>query len=102
MREGGILELFLPELTNCHGVPQNRFHLHDIYYHSLYSCDAARRDNLVIRLSSLLHDIGKLTTRREGEDGDATFYNHEVVGANIAKRILKRLKFSNEIIARVT
>jgi len=39
----------------------------------------------MIRLAALLHDIGKVPTRQPGVDGDFTFYNHEVVGAKMAK-----------------
>jgi tRNA nucleotidyltransferase (CCA-adding enzyme) len=101
MRTSGLMDLFLPELSACHGLMQNRFHLYDIYYHSLYSCDAAPVDEPVLRLGSLLHDLGKVPTRREGTDGDYTFYNHEVIGARMAKKIMRRLKFSNEDTDRV-
>jgi tRNA nucleotidyltransferase (CCA-adding enzyme) len=95
MRESGLLKLFLPELDNCYEIDQNRFHVHDIYYHSLYSCDAVPCEKPLIRLAALLHDIGKLPTRKAGDDGDYTFYNHEIIGARMARKIMKRLKFSN-------
>ena len=47
MRETGLLKLCLPELDLCYGVEQNKYHVHDIYYHSLYACDAAPKDQLV-------------------------------------------------------
>jgi poly(A) polymerase/tRNA nucleotidyltransferase (CCA-adding enzyme) len=100
MRRSGLLNLCLPELAQCHGLDQNKYHLYDIYYHSIYSCDAAPRGNPLIRLAALLHDIGKVPTRREGEDGESTFYNHEVVGSRMARRAMARLKFSNEEIER--
>jgi len=100
MRRSGLLAIFLPELAQCYGLEQNKYHLHDIYYHSIYSCDAAPRDYPLIRLASLLHDIGKVPTRREVEGGESTFYNHEVVGARMVRRLLARLKFSNEEIDR--
>lgn len=96
LRESGILAIILPELDECYGVSQNRYHIYDVYYHSVYSCDAAPKHNSMIRLAALLHDIGKIPTRQPGEGEDFTFYNHEVVGAKIVKRIMKRLKFSNE------
>jgi poly(A) polymerase len=42
----------------------------------------------------LLHDIGKPATMFLDSDGVEHFYGHEVVGAEIAERILKRFKFS--------
>ena len=100
MRTTGLLNLFLPELADCYEVSQNKFHVYDIYYHCVYSCDAAPKDDTIIRLSALLHDLGKLPTRKEGEGGDFVFYNHEVLGARMAKKIMRRLKFSNEEIER--
>jgi len=102
MRKSGLMDLFLPELARCYGIEQNKYHLYDIYYHSVYSCDAASPGNRVVRLAALLHDIGKVATKREGEDGDSTFYNHEVLGARMARKILTRLRFSNEDVERVT
>lgn len=95
MRESGLLKRFLPELDNCYDVDQNRFHVHDIYYHSIYSCDAVPCERPLIRLAALLHDIGKVPTRKESEEGDYTFYNHEIIGARMVRKIMKRLKFSN-------
>jgi len=102
MRVTGLLDLCLPELSQGFGMQQNKYHLYDIYYHSIYSCDAAPNDKPLIRLAALFHDIGKITTRREGHDGDYTFYNHEIIGAKIARRIMRRLKFSNDEIEYVT
>ena len=101
MRKSGIMQLFIPELAESYGVGQNKYHTYDIYYHSVYSCDAASKDQPVIRLSALLHDIGKVAVRELGKDNDYTFYNHEVVGAKITRKILKRLKFSNDEISTV-
>jgi poly(A) polymerase/tRNA nucleotidyltransferase (CCA-adding enzyme) len=95
MRKTGLLKLWFPELDSCYGVDQNKFHAYDIYHHSLYSCDAAPSDKPLIRLVALLHDIGKVNTKRIGDNGDYTFYNHEIIGARIVRNIMKRLKFSN-------
>ncbi|MBN2038614.1 MAG: HD domain-containing protein [Spirochaetes bacterium] len=102
MRKSGLMELFLPELLQGYSLTQNKFHVYDIYYHSVYSCDAIPGSDPIIRLAALLHDVGKSATRREGEDGESTFYNHEIIGSKITGKIMKRLKFSNEEISRVT
>jgi poly(A) polymerase/tRNA nucleotidyltransferase (CCA-adding enzyme) len=102
LRESGLLDLMIPELARCYGVVQNKYHMYDIYYHSVYSCDAAPPGNHIVRIAALLHDIGKVATRREGDDGDYTFYNHEVIGSRMSKKILARLRFSNEEISRIT
>lgn len=95
MRRSGLLKLALPELDACYEVEQNRFHAYDIYYHSLYSCDAGPKEKPLVRLAALLHDIGKVSTRKQTEDGEYTFYNHEVIGARMVRKLMKRLKFSN-------
>ncbi|HOP28796.1 MAG TPA: CCA tRNA nucleotidyltransferase [Spirochaetota bacterium] len=95
MRRSGLMKLSLPELDACYEIEQNRFHAYDIYYHSLYSCDAAPKDKPLVRLSALLHDIGKVSTRKQTEEGEYTFYNHEVIGARMVRKLMKRLKFSN-------
>ena len=94
LREAHLLELWLPELAACRGVPQNRFHAYDVYFHSIYSCDAARPDKLEVRWAALLHDIGKPGARAE-RDGEGTFHGHEELGARLADHRLEELRFSN-------
>ncbi len=105
LRKTEILRVILPELLTGFGIKQNKFHKYDIYYHNIYTCDATPSNNLPVRLSALLHDISKPVAKNIPEDrekDEATFYNHEVIGAIVAKKVLLRLKFSNEIINRVT
>ena len=92
LREAGLLAPWLADLAECRGVPQNRHHAYDVYFHSLYSCDAAPAEKPVVRWAALLHDIGKPATRVE-RDGEGTFYGHERVGADQADRLLERLRF---------
>lgn len=114
MRETGLLKYILPELLECYGVTQNVYHKYDVYYHSLVTCDTLsgflkdvedEKRIYRLKLAGLLHDIAKPVTKQEVfENGVevSTFYNHEVVGAGIAKRILKRLRFSNDDIDFIT
>ncbi len=95
LRESGLLALWLPELAGSYGVLQNRHHAHDVYVHSLETCDAAPAHKPRVRWAALLHDLGKPATR-EIRNGDATFYQHEVVGAAIADRVLERLRHPHE------
>jgi len=94
LREVGYLEEILPELLAGRGVPQNEFHAYDIYGHGLESCDFAPADKPLVRWSALLHDIGKVETRRKREDGRIIFYMHQEVGAKQAQKALRRLRFS--------
>jgi tRNA nucleotidyltransferase (CCA-adding enzyme) len=92
LREAGLLTLWMPELARTWAVPQNRHHAYDVYLHSLYTADAAPADKPRVRWAALLHDIGKPDTRVE-RGGDGTFYNHQFVGAELADRLLQRMRF---------
>jgi tRNA nucleotidyltransferase (CCA-adding enzyme) len=100
LREAGLLELWMPELTRCFAVPQNRWHAYDVYTHSLEACDHAPRDKAVVRWAALLHDIGKPDTRVERR-GDGTFYGHEQAGAELADHLLERLRFPGLLRAEI-
>ena len=100
LREADLLDLWMPELAACVGVPQNRYHEHDVYVHSLLTCDAAPVEKPWVRWAALLHDLGKPATRAN-EGPDATFYGHAELGASLADRMLERLRFSNDERARI-
>ncbi len=102
--ESGLLNVFFPELTRLKGVEQRKgFHHKDVFYHTLEVVDnvAAKGADLKLRLAALLHDIGKPATKRFDEQAGWTFHGHEVVGQRMAKKILKRFKYSNDIIQYV-
>ena len=92
-----ILDSVLPELTVCKRIEQKRFHDFDVFLHSLYSCDGAPQDDLTVRIAALFHDIGKPMALEEDEAGLPTFYRHEVLSAELARKIMRRLTFSKKI-----
>ena len=94
LREGGLLELVLPELVAGIGIEQGGYHTHDVYGHTLGTVDAAPPD-LVTRTAALLHDIAKPPTHVIAPDGRHTFYDHPQLGADMARAILTRWRFSN-------
>jgi tRNA nucleotidyltransferase (CCA-adding enzyme) len=95
MRTTGLLALVLPELAEGIDVEQNEYHRYDVYRHNLASVDATPPGDLVLRLATLLHDVGKPRTK----DGPH-FYGHELVGADMTRALLERLRFSSEQIAQ--
>lgn len=114
MRTTGLLKFVLPELLDGVGCEQNMHHIYDVYTHNLKALEyaASKKYSFVVCLASLLHDVGKPATRewkdtpggaktQNGKSGDWTFYGHQVVGAKMAKKMLQRLHFSNEIIDTV-
>lgn len=102
LREAGLLKYIIPELETGIGVTQDRHHIYSVYEHNLMSLKFAgqKKYNLVVRLAALLHDVGKAQTKVIRE-GISTFYNHEMVSAKMAARILDRLRFPREVIERV-
>lgn len=93
LRETGVLAVLCPELVEGVGVEQNEWHAYDVWRHSLETMDAAPRDDLVLRLAALLHDVGK-PRAKEGPH----FYRHEQIGAEMTLEMLRRLRFSNDVV----
>ncbi|MBW9207735.1 CCA tRNA nucleotidyltransferase [Mumia sp. zg.B53] len=103
----GIAAYVLPELPALR-LERDEHHRHkDVYDHSLTVLEQAIAlevrlpgggPDLVTRLAALLHDVGKPRTRRFLEDGTVTFHHHDVVGAKLARKRLRALRFSNEIV----
>jgi len=91
LNESGIMEEVLPEILPMIGLKQNKYHIHDVYYHTLEVLDKTPAE-IHLRLAALLHDIGKPECTTYSKDG-VHFYKHESVGAEISGRILKRFKF---------
>lgn len=102
LEETGLLKHIMPELRAGIEVGQNKHHIYTVWEHNLRALDYAAKKNysLEVRLASLLHDVGKPQTKA-GRGLDCTFYNHEVVGARIAAKILERLHFSKETIEKI-
>jgi poly(A) polymerase len=122
----GILEIVLPEIKPLKGVDQGKFHHLDVWQHSLESLLqleellkdlpgkiskknaillqeylqselCANRSRLwMLKLGCILHDIAKPITKFVGRDKKVHFYTHEKKGAEIVKKIGKRLRFSNK------
>lgn len=99
----GLLGFIIPELEKGVGVAQNRHHVYEVFEHNVRSLGFAAQKNfsLAVRLAALLHDVAKPQTK-EGEGLEATFHNHEYAGARQTREILERLRFSKDIIKKVT
>jgi putative nucleotidyltransferase with HDIG domain len=95
MRETGLLPFVLPELAEGIGVEQNVYHAYDVFGHGMHTIDATPPGDLLLRIAALLHDVGKPRTK-EGPH----FYRHEVVGAEMVRGLLERLRFPGETVER--
>ena len=102
-RESGLLEHFLPELLEGYGVGQNKHHTYEVYEHNLKSLEWAVKFgySFEVRLASLLHDVGKPATK-EGDGIDSTFHRHEIVGAQMTRKALTRLRYPKKTVERIT
>ncbi len=96
-----LLQYILPELERGVGVGQNKHHTYTVFKHSVLSLKNCPSNDWRVRFAALLHDIAKPQTKKMIK-GDYTFYNHDIVGAKVTKKIMTRLKFSNEDIQKVT
>ncbi len=91
LHELGLLFLILPELQPAAGLPQGKPGAPTLLAHLIATVEACPPDPL-LRLAALLHDVGKPATRGVQPDGRVTFHGHEVVGAELADDILRRLR----------
>ena len=98
--ESGLSQLVMPELDELKIEVDPNHHHKDVYEHTMVVVDRVS-PTLVSRMSALLHDIGKPKTKGI-ENGKVHFRHHEVVGAKMSKKILKRLKYDNETIKKVS
>jgi len=95
-----LLNYILPELEEGFGMEQNHHHIYNVFDHGVLALKNCPNINWQVRLAGLLHDIGKPRTRKV-INGGVTFYNHEIIGAKMVSKIMKRLRFSTEDSARV-
>ena len=108
--DSGLAELVIPELPALKLEIDEHHHHKDVYQHTLtvveqaidYEKDYQLHNDLVLRLAALFHDIGKPSTRKLESGGGVTFYHHDVVGAKLATKRLKELKFDNDTIKAVS
>ena len=100
--EAGITAEFLPEFDACMTTSQNTpHHCYTVGEHILHSLCHVRADK-VLRITMLLHDIGKPVVRKTDENGRDHFKMHGIAGEKMAAQILRRLKFDNDTIRKVT
>src|SRR3989344_2962083 len=93
LHSSGLLQYILPELMAGQKIPQAGHHIYDVWTHSIESLRGCPSTDPIVRLATLLHDIGKPRTFRQ-TTGKITFYNHEAAGATIARTIALRLRLS--------
>ncbi|TDW30199.1 CCA tRNA nucleotidyltransferase [Cryobacterium psychrophilum] len=112
LMQSGLAQIVLPEIPGLQLETDEHHHHKDVYQHTLtvleqaigYEKSRGRLDpagDLIVRLAALLHDIGKPATRKLEPGGVVSFYHHDVVGAKLAKKRLRALRFDNDTINAV-
>jgi len=112
LMQSGLAQIVLPEIPGLQLETDEHHHHKDVYQHTLtvleqtigYEKSRGKLDpagDLIVRLAALLHDIGKPATRKLEPGGVVSFYHHDVVGAKLAKKRLRALRFDNDTISAV-
>jgi poly(A) polymerase len=102
--DSGLAEIILPELPALKLETDEHHHHKDVYQHTLtvveqaidYEKQYGLEPDFILRFAALLHDIGKPATRKLEPGGAVSFYHHDVVGAKLASKRMKALRFDNE------
>jgi len=102
----GLADVVLPEVPAMRLAIDEHMQHKDVYTHSLVVLEQAigretDGPDLVLRLSALLHDVGKPDTRRREPDGRVSFHHHEVVGAKLVRKRLRALRYPKVIVDEV-
>ncbi|MFR2889139.1 MAG: CCA tRNA nucleotidyltransferase [Clostridium butyricum] len=96
--EKNLIGKILPELVECRSFRQNNPHHHlSLFGHTIWSVNLIE-PQLPLKLTMLLHDLGKLMTKTTDEKGISHYIGHAAVSKSIAERWLKEYKYDNKTI----
>jgi tRNA nucleotidyltransferase/poly(A) polymerase len=98
LRISGILNIILPELADCFEHDHGNHHTEDVWTHNMLTGDYITFGNPLLRLAAFLHDVGKPAAY---DPVKRTFYEHHIKSAEIVRRRLTDMKFSNNEIRYV-
>lgn len=98
----GVTAVILPEFDEMMRTGQEtKYHRYDVGEHTVQAVCNVPPDK-VLRLTMLLHDVAKPEMKTVDADGTAHFKGHDIRGEQKAKEILRRIKFDNDTIHKVT
>lgn len=102
MYEDGTLEQIFPFVKEIKRIPSNSHHHLDLIHHSIETVKQIKTNNPILKITAFYHDIGKPSTWTIEPVGRHRFIGHDLKGAEIAKKELENLKFSNKQISYIT
>jgi poly(A) polymerase len=103
----GLADRFIPEISGLKLEIDEHAQHKDVYEHTLIVVQNAIRlegdsgPDFVLRMSALMHDVGKPATKAVGRDGRVSFHHHEVVGARLTKQRMKAMKYPKDVTSDV-
>src|SRR3954452_25322625 len=103
----GLADRFIPEISGLKLEIDEHAQHKDVYEHTLIVVQNAIRlegdsgPDFVLRMSALMHDVGKPATKAVGRDGRVSFHHHEVVVARLTKQRMKALKYPKDVTSEV-
>lgn len=100
--EAGVTRVILPEFDAMMNTPQNtKHHFGSVGIHTIRTMQSIPADK-TLRLTMLMHDIGKPQCHNRDEKGIDHFKMHAVASVHLAGDIMKRLKLDNKTIRIVS
>ncbi len=99
LKNTNLLQYILPELLEGIGFSQERpgrHHKTDVFTHNVFALKFCPSIDPLVRFATLIHDIAKPRVADRDKDGYVIFYNHDTVGAKMAREIADRLRFSKK------
>lgn len=98
LKNTGLLLYIIPALERAFEIPQKspkRHHVYDVGTHLIMSLKACRSPDIIVLLATLLHDVGKVETfKKDPHTGLITFFNHEIAGTRMVKKIADDLRLA--------
>ncbi|MGN1131938.1 MAG: CCA tRNA nucleotidyltransferase [Ruminococcus sp.] len=97
-----VVAVVIPEIASMFNFQQNNpYHNKTLWKHTVSSVKNIESDG-VLRMTMLLHDIGKPMSQKTDKNGNSVYHGHERIGEAISREVLTRLKYPKNFIDTVS